>query len=315
MARPDVSVFIPAHNERENIAPLLEKIDRVFSGQGIRGEVVFVNDGSTDGTGDELDQAASTYPYLRVVHHRTNLGLTEAFRTAFEHVQGEIIVFLPADLESDPEEDIPILLAEVGKGYDMVVGWRQGRRDTKIVASKIYNFVSRLLFSVSAHDMNWIKAFRRDLIDDLPLRSDWHRFIYMLAASRGYKVTEVKTGYHPRKHGRSKFGLMRIPVSFLDVIGLKFQLVFSQKPLLFFGGIGSILIGISLVFGVVFVIQWFMRTFHFRPVVLLATMLFLSGVQLFITGFLAELIVLQREKLEQLERDMRKTRELSSSRN
>lgn len=305
MSRPELSVFIPAHNERENVVPLLEKIARVFSEGGIRGEVVFVNDGSTDGTGDEAERAASTYPFLRVVHHRTNLGLTEAFRTAFNHVQGEIIVFLPADLESDPEEDIPILLTEIRKGYDMVVGWRKGRQEMKIVASKIYNVVSRLLFNVSAHDMNWIKAFRRELIDDLPLRSDWHRFIYMLAASRGYKVTEVKTGYHPRQHGRSKFGLMRIPISFLDVIGLKFQLVFSKKPLLFFGGIGSILIGISLVFGVIFIVQWFMRTFHFRPVVLLATMLFLSGVQLFITGFLAELIVSQQEKIEAIEKRLK----------
>ncbi len=149
--------------------------------------------------------------------------------------------------------------------------------------------------------MNWIKAFRRELIDDLPLRSDWHRFIYMLAASHGYKVTEVRTGYHPRRHGRSKFGLMRIPISFLGVIGLKFQLVFSHKPLLFFGAIGSILAGISLIFGLVFLVQWFRHTFHFRPIVLLAAMLFLSGVQLFITGFLAELIVAQRDKIDQLD--------------
>jgi glycosyltransferase involved in cell wall biosynthesis len=268
---------------------------------------VFVNDGSTDGTGEEAEKVAAGYDCMKVVHHRTNRGLTEAFKTAFDHIQGDVVVFLCADLESDPEEDIPILLAEIRKGYDMVVGWRQGRRDIKIVASKIYNFVSRLLFNVSAHDMNWIKAFRREIIDDLPLRSDWHRFIYMLAASQGYKVTEVKTGYHPRTYGKTKYGLMRIPVSFLDVIGLKFQLVFSKKPLLFFGGVGSILIGISLVFGVVFLVQWFMRTFHFRPVVLLATMLFLSGIQLFITGFLAELIVFHREKIEQLDRKLRES--------
>ena len=304
MSHPEVSVFIPAYNERENVAPLVEKIVRTFSAHRLQGEVVFVDDGSTDGTGEEMDKAAGTHPFIRVVHHRRNSGLTEAFKTAFDCVQGEIIVFLPADLESDPEEDIPILLGEIRKGYDMVVGWRQGRRDKKIVASKIYNFISRLLFNVAAHDMNWIKAFRREMIDDLSLRSDWHRFIYMLAASQGYKVTEVKTGYHPRQHGRSKFGVMRIPISFLDVIGLKFQLVFSRKPLLFFGGMGSILIGISLVFGVVFLVQWLTQSFHFRPIVLLATMLFLSGVQLFITGFLAELIVVLRDKTDEIEKKL-----------
>lgn len=305
MSNPEVSVFVPALNEKENIHPLVSKIARTFSDHDIDGEVVLVNDGSTDGTGDEADRAAVQYDFVQVVHHRTNLGLTEAFRTAFQHVRGDVIVFLPADLESDPEEDIPLLLSEIRKGFDMVVGWRQGRRDVKIVASKIYNFVCRLLFQVSAHDMNWIKAFRRELIENLPLRSDWHRYIYMLAASHGYKVTEVKTGYHPRRHGKSKYGLMRIPISFLDVIGLKFQLVFSQKPLLFFGGLGSILIGVSLIFGVIFLVQWFTRTFHFRPIVLLATMLFLSGVQLFITGFLAELIVAQRDKIEHLEKELK----------
>ena len=314
MSRPEVSVFIPARNEKENVVPLLRKIAKTFSDNGIRGEVVFVNDGSTDGTGAEAEREAARYEFVKVIHHRTNLGLTEAFRTAFDHVRGDVVIFLPADLESDPEEDIPILFSEIQKDYDMVVGWRQGRRDTKIVASKIYNFVCRLLFRVSAHDMNWIKAFRREIIEDLALRSDWHRYIFMLAASQGYKVTEVKTGYHPRKHGRSKYGLMRIPISFLDVIGLKFQLVFSKKPLLFFGGLGSILIGISLVFGVVFLVQWFTRTFHFRPIVLLATMLFLSGVQLFITGFLAELIVSQSRKIEHLEDEMKSRPGTQSSR-
>ena len=305
MSNPEVSVFIPAYNEKENVAPLLEKIAKTFSDNGLQGEVVYVNDGSNDGTDAEVEREAEKYGFVKVIHHRTNLGLTEAFRTAFQHVQGDVIVFLPADLESDPEEDLPILLSEIQKGYDMVVGWRQGRRDAKIVASKIYNFVCRILFHVSAHDMNWIKAFRRDLIEDLQLRSDWHRYIYMLAASQGYRVTEVKTGYHPRRHGKSKYGLMRFPISFLDVIGLKFQLVFSKKPLLFFGGLGSILIGISLIFGVIFLVQWIMHTFHFRPIVLLATMLFLSGVQLFITGFLAELIAIQRDKIDHLEREIK----------
>jgi len=306
MPRPEVSVFIPAHNEKENVAPLMDKVAKTFADNSIDGELVFVNDGSTDGTKEEAEKAAAKYDFVKVINHRTNLGLTEAFKTGFDHVSGDVIIFLCADLESDPEEDIPKLLAEIRKGYDMVVGWRQGRRDSKIVASKIYNFVSRRLFRVSAHDMNWIKAFRRELIDDLPLRSDWHRFLYILAASQGYKVTEVRTGYHPRKRGRSKYGLTRIPISFLDVIGLKFQLVFSKKPLLFFGGVGSVLVGISLIFGVVFIVQWFMKTFHFRPIVLLASMLFLSGIQLFITGFLAELIVTQRDRIERLEKKLKK---------
>jgi len=125
------------------------------------------------------------------------------------------------------------------EGYDVVAGWRQGRRERKVMASGIYNLVSRLLFDVQAHDMNWIKGFRREVVESLPpLRSDWHRFLLHIAAHQGYRIGEVRTNWYPRRSGRSKYGLGRIPISLLDVLVIRFLLTFSSAPMRFFGGLG-----------------------------------------------------------------------------
>ncbi len=297
-----VSVLIPAYNEEGNVTPVIDKVARAFEAKGVDGEVILVDDGSTDGTSREAAACAARYPFVKVVSHRRNLGLTEALRTGFRHVSGDIIIFLPGDLESDPEEDIPKLLDKLAEGYDVVAGWRQGRRDGKIVASKIYNFVSRLLFNVQAHDMNWIKAFRREVIEGLYLRSDWHRFILMIAASQGYKIGEVPTNYYPRRQGKSKFGLGRIPVSFLDVLVVKFLLTFSRKPMIFFGSLGSALILAASGIGAYLLYQWFTRARQLRPVFTFGVILALAGLIIFLVGFLAELVVDQHERIIELER-------------
>ena len=297
-----VSVLIPAYNEEGNVTPVIDKVARAFEARGVDGEVVLVDDGSTDGTGHEATACAARYPFIKVVSHRHNLGLTEAIKTGFRHVSGDIIVLLPGDLESDPEEDIPKLLDKLAEGYDVVAGWRQGRRDSKIVASRIYNFVSRLLFNVQAHDMNWIKALRREVIEGLYLRSDWHRFILMIAASQGYKIGEVPTNYYPRRQGKSKYGLGRIPVSFLDVLVVKFLLTFSRKPMIFFGALGSTLILAASGIGVYLLHQWFTRVRQLRPVFTFGVILALAGLIIFLVGFLAELVVDQHERIEELER-------------
>jgi glycosyltransferase involved in cell wall biosynthesis len=297
-----VSVLIPAYNEEGNVTPVIDKVARAFESRCLDGEVVLVDDGSTDGTSHEAADCAARYPFVKIVSHRRNLGLTEAIRTGFRHVSGDIIILLPGDLESDPEEDIPKLLDKMAEGYDVVAGWRQGRRDGKIVVSRIYNFVSRLLFNVQAHDMNWIKAFRREVIEGLYLRSDWHRFILMVAASQGYKIGEVPTNYYPRRQGKSKFGLGRIPVSFLDVLVVKFLLTFSRKPMIFFGALGSALILAASGIGVYLLHQWFTRVRQLRPVFTFGVTLALAGLIIFLVGFLAELVVDQHERIDELER-------------
>lgn len=298
---PAVSVFIPAHNEAGNIALLFDQIARAFDDLYVAGEIVFIDDGSTDATWDEANAALIRHPCARLFRHRKSLGLTEAMRTGFRQCQGDIIIFLPADLESDPAEDIPKLLAKMNEGYDVVAGWRQGRRDGKVFASAIANVVSRRLFGLQVHDLNWIKAFRRDVVENIHLRSDWHRFILILAAAQGYKIGEVQVNFYPRKKGKSHYGLGRLPISLLDVIVLRFLLTFSRKPMLFFGGIGLALAVVSLTTFAVLAIMYIVSLGQRRPVFDFAGILLLVGVLFFVVGFLAELIVSQNERVDELE--------------
>jgi glycosyltransferase involved in cell wall biosynthesis len=306
-AHPYVSVFVPARNEAGNIAPLMEKIARAFRDHALDGEVIFVDDGSTDTTWQEAVAASEKYPFLHLYRHRRSFGLTEAMRTGFRHVRGDVIIFLPSDLESDPEEDIPKLLAKLNEGYDVVAGWRQGRNDGKVLASQIYNAVSRALFGLRAHDMNWIKAFRREVLNDLHLRSDWHRFILHIAASKGYNIGEVPVNFYPRQKGKSNYGIARIPISFLDVLVVKFLMTFSRKPMLFFGGLGGLSILSALVIWIYLTLLYINTPGNMqqRPLFTFAGFIFVAGILLFIGGFLAELVVSQADRLEDMERTLR----------
>ncbi len=303
--QPLISVFIPARNEAGNIPPLFEKIARAFATMRVLGEIVFVDDGSTDATWAEATAMAAHYPFARLFRHRKSLGLTEAMRTGFPRCRGEIIVFLPADLESDPEEDIPKLVAKINEGFDVVAGWRQGRRDGKVFASTIANVVSRRLFGLQVHDMNWIKAFRREVVENLHLRSDWHRYILILAAAQGFSIGEVQVNYYPRTKGKSHYGIGRLPVSFLDVLVVWFLLTFSRKPMLFFGGIGLGIVLTSLTTFAVLAVMYLLNLGQRRPIFDFAGVLLLVGVLFFVVGFLAELIVSQNERVEELEARLR----------
>jgi glycosyltransferase involved in cell wall biosynthesis len=297
-----ISVLVPARDEERNIGLVIEKTLRCFETYGLQGELIIVDDGSRDGTRAVALSWAERYPEVTVITHRINLGLTAALRTGFRCTAGDVIVFLPGDMESDPEEDIPRLLGKMLEGYDVVAGWRKGRHDGKVVASRIYNWVSARLFNVQAHDMNWIKAFRRDVIEALPpLRSDWHRFLLMIAASQGFRIGEVETPYQPRRHGRSKYGFARIPISFLDVLVVKFLLMFSKKPMLFFGGLGASFVAAGGLMYLYLLIIWLDRGKQQRPLFWFAGVLGLAGLVLFLVGFVAELIVSQQERLEELE--------------
>lgn len=308
-----LSVLIPAHNEAENIPALLEEVGQAFAqlvAAGYTCELVLVDDGSTDGTGDVAAGLQPRYPFLRLIRHRRNQGLTAALRTGFQEVQGDIILFLPADLESSPREDIPKLLDKLNEGYDVVAGWRQGRADGKVLASGVYNRVSRWLFNVHVHDMNWIKAFRRDVIEAMPpLRSDWHRFVLHIAAYQGFRIGEVPTNWYRRRAGRSKYGIGRIPVSFLDVLVVWFLLTFSQAPMRFFGGMGLACVGISFVTYLFLVVLYLTEGAQRRPIFIAAGVLLLAGLVLILIGFITELIVSQGDRLRKLEQELTRQRQ------
>ncbi len=304
-----LSVLVPARNEAENVPELVARVGNAFGELGLDpdcAELLLVNDGSTDGTGAIAEELCGPYPFLRVIHHRRNLGLTAALSTGFRLVRGDLVLFLPADLESDPEADIPLLVGKLREGYDVVAGWRQGRKEGKVLASGIYNTVSRRLFGLTVHDMNWIKGFRREVIEDLPpLRSDWHRFLLHIAAHEGYRIGEVPTDWHKRRAGRSHYGLGRIPISLLDVLVVWFLLTFSRAPMRFFGGLGlGALVASALTYAWLMSL-WLSSATQKRPVFLFAGGLAIAGLLLFLIGFLAELIVNQGERLAELERSAR----------
>ncbi|MCB0072731.1 MAG: glycosyltransferase, partial [Caldilineaceae bacterium] len=283
-----VSVVVPARNEEATIAAVVTRCFAAMDTMGRGGEVLVVNDGSTDGTAHALAQLQCTYPHLRIHTNRRSGGMTNALERMFAASAGDIVILIPADMESDPLVDIPALVNHMeATDLDVVAGWRQGRKDGKVFASNIYNFVMTKIGGVDVHDGNWIKAMRRDVIDSFPpLRSDWHRFLLMIAAHNGFRIGEVPTFYQPRPAGSSKFGWERIPKSFLDVLVLKFLLAFSDAPMRFFGGLG--LAGL-IVSGVIFaylILLYLVAQTQQRPIFIAAGILAVISVLLILVGFL-----------------------------
>jgi glycosyltransferase involved in cell wall biosynthesis len=297
-----VSVVVPAHNEQDTVERFVARTAAAFALLGDDWELVYVDDGSTDSTAAAVVAAAAVQERVRLVRQRRQLGLTEALNRGFREARGDVIVFLPADLESDPEVDIPILLDKLDEGFDVVAGWRQGRRDGKRVASKLANVTCRVLFGLDVHDLNWIKAFRREVTESLSMRSSWHRYILVLAQNEGFRIGEAKVPYKRRESGRSKFGFRRLPVSLADVITLKFLLTFQRKPILFFGSIGAGMMGVSLAVLAWLTYLWFSSQTQQRPILIAAGIGMLAGLLVLLVGFLAELVVNVSERVERLER-------------
>ncbi len=302
--RATISVVVPARNEEATIAQVVERSFQAFADLGRAGEVLVVNDGSSDRTAAILAELQQRHDRLRVFTQRRSRGMTAALQQMFSASRGDIVILIPADMESDPLLDVPTLVKFMeAQDLDVAAGWRQERRDNKVMASRIYNFVMTKIGGVDVHDGNWIKAMRRDVVDSFPpLRSDWHRFLLMIAAHNGFRIGEVPTFYQPRPAGSSKFGWERIPKSFLDVLVLKFLLAFSDAPMRFFGGLGLAgLIVSSVIFAYLILLYLFAQTQQ-RPIFIAAGILAVISVLLILVGFLAELIVTQGQRIVEVER-------------
>jgi glycosyltransferase involved in cell wall biosynthesis len=306
--KPYISIVVPARNEEATVGAVIERSYAAFAELGRSGEVLVVNDGSTDSTAQVLLAAKKRFPTVHIYTHRRSQGMTAALQLMFSASQGEIVILIPADMESDPLVDIPALVRHMeSNDLDVVAGWRQGRQDNKVLASNIYNWVMQSLAKVPVHDGNWIKAMRREVVAGFPpLRSDWHRFLLMFAVHQGFRVGEVKTFYQPRPAGSSKFGWERIPISFLDVLVVKFLLTFSQAPMRFFGGLGLIGIGVSLLTFLYLTLLYLFTNTQQRPIFIAAGILAVISVLLLLVGFVAELIVSQEARIGQLEREIQK---------
>jgi glycosyltransferase involved in cell wall biosynthesis len=296
--RVDVSVLVPAKDEAENLPEFLRLCAVALEAASFTCEVIIVDDGSRDGTAEVLAELRTRYPFLRVVTHRRQLGIADALRSAGEVALGDVFVFYPADLQYLPE-DIPGLVAPILAGQaDIVTGTRQGRYERAFV-SGVYNRLCRRLFGVEVTDLNSVKAYRREVMQDVPLRPDWHRYMVVIAAADGFRLTSRPVPLYPRRAGTSKFNWRRIPVGVLDLLSVWFQLRFGRKPMLFFGVAGAALFLVGLLSGVVALVLRFGFGIGFRPLLNLVETMVISGIALFGFGFLGEMVAGQREEIRE----------------
>lgn len=300
-ALADVSVLVPAKDEAESLPEFVRQCAAALGPEPYACELVIVNDGSEDDTGAVLERLAREHGFLRIVTHRACRGIADALRSAAERASGRIFVFYPADLQFLPSE-IPSLVAPIRDGQaDIVTGSKQGTYE-KAFVSGVYNRLCRWLFGIRVTDLNAVKAYRREVAEVVPARPDWHRFMVVIGAADGFRVTERPVTLLPRQAGRSKFGLGRIPVGMLDLLSVWFQLRFGRKPLLFFGLSGGVLLLLGFVTGVVAFVLRFGFGFGFRPLLYLVLVLVLGGLALFSVGFLGELLAGMREEVRALHR-------------
>lgn len=300
-----VSTIAPAMNEEGNIDEFCRQYAEMLEKAPFRGELVFVDDGSTDRTFEKIRENAKKYPFIRFGTHQVNRGLTEALQTGFAIATGNVFVFYPTDLQYKPE-DIPKLIAPIADGADICTGWKQGTYN-KWFVSKIYNWFSRKLFGLKVHDLNSVKAFRRIVVEQIFLRKDWHRYLVPLAANEGYRVEEAKIPLYDRAWGDTKFSFWRIPVGVLDMLAVKFQITFLKKPLLFFGTLGSVLVFLGTLVGL-----WALYMRYFvghgdRAYLYLVILLVGLGMGFFLMGFITEGQTAIKEELTDVRR---KTNEL-----
>ena len=299
----DLSIVISLFNEEESLRELVAWIDRSLAPHGYQYEIILVDDGSTDRSWEIVSELSQQYPRIRAIGFRRNYGKSAALYCGFEAAQGDIVVTMDADLLDSPEE-IPEMMRMIRQdGYDLVSGWKKKRYDnvaTKNLPSKLYNATARKVTGIKLHDMNCgLKAYRSEVVKNIEVYGEMHRFIPYLAKNAGFdRIGEKEVHHQKRKYGKSKFGMNRFLHGFLDLLSIWFLQKFGKKPMHLFGGIGTL---ISLVGGIIAV--WLIidklvsqaRGTHFRavtdqPLFYLALVAVLLGAMLFLTGFLGELV-------------------------
>jgi len=302
----DVSVLVPAKDEAENLPLFMEQAAAAFANSTVSYEVVVIDDGSTDGTPRVLEALQKRYPFLRVARHRRQRGIADALRTGYLTARGRVLVFYPADLQYKPE-DIPRLVAPILAGEsDMVTGYKQGVYE-KAFVSNIYNGLSRSLFEIPVRDLNSVKAYRREIMEMLPVRPDWHRYMIVIAAENGFTVTEIPVPLYPRNAGVSKFGIGRIPIGVLDMLSVWFELRFGRKPLLLFGMTGFALFLLGVLAGLVALAVRIFWGIGFRPLLNLVEICVITGSVFLVGGLVGEMIAGQRAELRELRRQLSAT--------
>lgn len=290
----DISVIIPVFNEEKNVKPLYEQILDSMERMGVSFEIIFIDDGSIDNTFGILQDIHNKDKRLKVIRFRKNFGQTAAISAGFDYSRGNIIITLDGDLQNDPG-DMPLLVEKLNEGYDIVSGWRYKRKDPffrRRLPSMIANRLISFITNVKLHDYGCsLKAFKKDVIKNIRLYGEMHRFIPAVASWIGISVAEVKVNHRPREEGRSKYGLSRTIRVILDLITVKFLLSYSTRPIQIFGLIGIIssAIGGIILFYLSFIRIILQEPIGGRPLLLLGILLFFIGVQFISMGLLAEM--------------------------
>ncbi len=299
----DLSIVISLFNEEESLNELVSWINKALSDQNITYEIIMVNDGSTDSSWKIVEGLAAADNRIKGICFRRNYGKSAALYTGFESAQGDIVVTMDADLQDNPEE-IPEMIRMIKEdGYDLVSGWKKKRYDSKItknIPSKLYNATARKVTGIKLHDMNCgLKAYRKDVVKHIEVYGEMHRFIPYLAKNAGYtKIGEKVVHHQARKYGKSKFGIDRFLHGFLDLISIWFLQKFGKKPMHLFGGIGTLTFIIGFIITIILIINKLVaqsngtpfRQVTEQPLFYLALLAIIIGTQLFMTGFLGEMI-------------------------
>lgn len=290
----DLSVIIPVYNEEENVSLLHNELKEALTPLGRSSEIIFINDGSTDGTMDKLRELKRNNDSLKIIDLKKNFGQTPAIMAGFDSASGDILITMDGDLQNDPA-DIPKLLTKIDEGYDLVTGWRKDRKDhflLRTLPSVIANFLISKVLKTNIHDYGCtLKAYKKDVTKNMKLYGEMHRFIPAIANWRGAKITEIETNHRPRKYGKTKYGLNRTVKVILDLLLMAFLSEYSTKPLRFFGGIGLISSAFGFICFLCVVLMKIAAKVDMtgNPLLILSVLFFLVSIQLVSLGFLGEI--------------------------
>jgi glycosyltransferase involved in cell wall biosynthesis len=297
-----ISIVIPLFNEVESLPELYQQIIDVVKENKYRYEIIFIDDGSDDGSLDVIKKIKRGDKNVKFISFRRNYGKSAALAVGFEHASGDVIITMDADLQDDPRE-IPNLLKKLDEGFDLVSGWKKKRYDpiTKTIPSRIFNFVVSTLTGIKIHDFNCgLKAYRKEVTQDIKVYGELHRYLPVLAHWAGYKIGEIVVQHHPRKYGRTKFGISRFIKGFLDLLTVMFTTRYFKRPLHLFGSIGIFIFVIG--FGITFYLSLLKLieniTLSNRPLFILGVMLTIVGIQFISIGLLGEMITRAYQHIE-----------------
>jgi glycosyltransferase involved in cell wall biosynthesis len=295
-SRPEleISVLVPVLDEEDTVEELARRVAAVLEAQGLSFELVFIDDGSRDRTVERIKAARAVDPRVKLVRLRRNFGKAAALSAGLDHCRGRIILTMDGDLQDEPEEIPRFLAALEEQDLDLVSGWKKQRHDpiSKRWPSKLFNWVTRWLAQVDLHDFNCgFKAYRREVLDQIAIYGELHRYIPVLASRKGFRIGEIEVRHHPRLHGASKYGWDRLYKGLLDLITVLFITKYTRRPLHLFGFFGLAFLGLGFVINSYLAVLWFGGdSLSNRPLLLLGVLLMVVGIQVLTTGLLGEMI-------------------------